>query len=148
MSIVSRRTLLKTTVAVAAASALPLGLQQAAWAKSSVQLGKKKIDVLSDGHLQLPVKNVFAKLDEKDYLPVLKSHGLKTDAVTPDCNLTLVRDGNNTILFDVGSGPNFMPSAGKLGEAMEAMELDPSDVTHVVFTHAHPDHLWGLLDDF
>ncbi|MEX0310939.1 MAG: MBL fold metallo-hydrolase, partial [Tateyamaria sp.] len=22
------------------------------------------------------------------------------------------------------------------------------DITHVVFTHAHPDHIWGLLDDF
>ena len=22
------------------------------------------------------------------------------------------------------------------------------DVTDIVFTHAHPDHLWGLLDDF
>jgi len=26
--------------------------------------------------------------------------------------------------------------------------FDPADVTDVVFTHGHPDHLWGLLDDF
>ena len=31
-----------------------------------------------------------------------------------------------------------MPSAGKIADAMEAFELDPSEVTHVVFTHAHP----------
>jgi len=41
-----------------------------------------------------------------------------------------------------------MPSSGKLVDAMAEIELDPSTVTHVVFTHAHPDHLWGLLDDF
>jgi len=28
------------------------------------------------------------------------------------------------------------------------MEIDAAEVSHVVFTHAHPDHLWGLLDDF
>ncbi|MEE9315304.1 MAG: MBL fold metallo-hydrolase [Rhizobiaceae bacterium] len=143
---VTRRTLLKTTTAAAAIGALPFG--QAAWAKSSTLLGKIKIDVLSDGHMVLPVKSVYSKVPEKDYLPVLKSHGITTDAINADLNLTLVRDGKNTILFDVGAGPNFMPTSGKLGEALEALELDPSEVTHVVFTHAHPDHLWGLLDDF
>ena len=33
-------------------------------------------------------------------------------------------------------------------DALAAAGIDPGDVTHVVFTHAHPDHLWGLLDDF
>lgn len=41
-----------------------------------------------------------------------------------------------------------MPSAGKLGEALEAAGVAADDVTHVVFTHAHPDHIWGVLDDF
>ena len=26
--------------------------------------------------------------------------------------------------------------------------MTPEDITHVVFTHAHPDHIWGLLDEF
>jgi glyoxylase-like metal-dependent hydrolase (beta-lactamase superfamily II) len=26
--------------------------------------------------------------------------------------------------------------------------ITPEDITHVLFTHAHPDHLWGLLDEF
>jgi len=145
---ITRRALLKTVAVTAAASTLPLGFEQNAWAKTSLQLGKKKIDVLSDGNLQLPVKTIYAKLNENDYLPVLKKYGINSDAIEPDCNLTLVRDGERTIIFDVGAGPNFMPSAGKLGEALEAMELEPADVTHVVFTHAHPDHIWGLLDDF
>jgi len=48
----------------------------------------------------------------------------------------------------VGSGPDFQPSAGKLAEALSALDLTFEDVTHVLFTHGHPDHLWGLLDDF
>ena len=33
-------------------------------------------------------------------------------------------------------------------EALRALGLSPEDITHVVFTHAHPDHIWGLLDEF
>lgn len=41
-----------------------------------------------------------------------------------------------------------MASAGKLTEALDAAGLTPEDITHVLFTHGHPDHLWGVLDDF
>jgi glyoxylase-like metal-dependent hydrolase (beta-lactamase superfamily II) len=41
-----------------------------------------------------------------------------------------------------------MPGAGKLAENMEAAGIDRHSVSKVVLTHAHPDHLWGLLDDF
>jgi glyoxylase-like metal-dependent hydrolase (beta-lactamase superfamily II) len=119
-----------------------------AWAQSSISLGQVQIDVLSDGHLTLPGQLMFQGLPEAPLNTVLSKYGVSVDSVEPDCNLTLVRDGERTILFDVGAGPNFMLSAGKLAEAMEAIELDPASVTHVVFTHAHPDHLWGLLDEF
>ena len=47
-----------------------------------------------------------------------------------------------------GSGADFMPSAGKLVSSLDAIGLTPEDITHVLFTHAHPDHIWGVLDDF
>ena len=31
---------------------------------------------------------------------------------------------------------------------LDAVGVAPDDVTDVVFTHAHPDHIWGVLDDF
>ena len=146
---VSRRVVLKTGAAALAASVLPAGLGLSpVWAKSALTMGNITIDVLSDGKLKLPVKGVIPDAPEQELAALLKKYNLSMDGLEPDCNLTLFRDGTNTVLFDVGSGPNFMPSAGKLGEAMEEFGLDPSDVTHVVFTHAHPDHLWGLMDDF
>lgn len=41
-----------------------------------------------------------------------------------------------------------MPSAGKLLDGLDAASVEPEDITDVVFTHAHPDHIWGLIDDF
>jgi glyoxylase-like metal-dependent hydrolase (beta-lactamase superfamily II) len=33
-------------------------------------------------------------------------------------------------------------------DALDAEGLTPDDITDVIFTHGHPDHLWGVLDDF
>lgn len=41
-----------------------------------------------------------------------------------------------------------MPGAGKLAENMQAVGIDRDSIGKVILTHAHPDHLWGLLDDF
>ena len=144
---ITRRTFLQSTATTAAVGLLAANTTKI-WAQSSLAMGDKKIDVLSDGNLRLPVSSLMNGVPKDEVDAFFNKHKLSLDALEPSCNLTLVRDGERTILFDVGSGPNFMPSAGKIADAMEAIELDPSEVTHVVFTHAHPDHLWGLLDDF
>ncbi len=144
---VSRRLVLKAGAATLASGAVGLSMP-VVWARSTTSLGTIKIDVLSDGNLRLPVGGVIPDAPKQELAALLAKYKLPTNMLEPDCNLTLLRDGERTILFDVGAGPNFMPSAGRLADAMEAIELDPSDVTHVVFTHAHPDHLWGLMDDF
>jgi glyoxylase-like metal-dependent hydrolase (beta-lactamase superfamily II) len=52
------------------------------------------------------------------------------------------------VLFDAGSGPLFQDTAGLLADSLAAAGVDPAGITDVVFTHAHPDHLWGVIDDF
>lgn len=112
-----------------------------------------ELTILSDGHLSLPrsmqfpdaVSNSIGK-DELD--TALANAGQSSENLTPDCNITLWKTQDRVILFDVGSGPYFMPTAGKLLESLEAENIEPEEVTDVVLTHAHPDHLWGLIDDF
>ena len=147
MTITRRSLLRKTAVGLLVPTAMSIALRSS-WAQSSFSLGDFKIDVLSDGNLTLPGQLVFKDLPEAPLKAVLGRYGVSSDRVEPDCNLTLVRNGDHTIIFDVGAGPNLMPSAGKLLEALDTIELDPSSVTHVAFTHAHPDHLWGLMDEF
>jgi len=128
--------------AAATAFALPAGLLRA-----QTQVGSKTIHSLSDGSLQLPVGLIFDPVPEAERAAFLASHGIG-ETLTPPCNLTLVQDGDRNILFDVGAGPEFQGTAGFVLEALSALGLGPEDITDVVFTHAHPDHLWGLLDDF
>lgn len=132
---------------LAGAAALPFaGLP--AWVGATVTMGKTRIDTLSDGHLSLPRAFVLGDAPEPEADAILARHGITGAAIEPPCNLTLLRDGTNIVLFDTGAGATFQPTAGKLATAMDALEVSADEITHVIFTHGHPDHLWGLIDDF
>lgn len=131
-----------------ALTAAALALPRAGFAASELALPGAKLITLSDGFLSLPGDFVLAGMDPEEAATIRQTFNLDPDSYTPPCNLTLYQSGNRNVLFDVGSGPDFMPSAGKLEQALDAAGLTYADITDVVFTHAHPDHLWGLLDDF
>lgn len=139
---VSRRRFLKSAAAVPVLGAMPR------FAKAELALGAATLTTVSDGNLVLPGSFIFDPMPKDELAPILADYGLSQDRLTPECNLALYRDGTHTVLFDVGSGPDFMPSAGTIVDSLDAIGLMPEDITHVVFTHAHPDHIWGLLDDF
>ena len=141
---ITRRQILAASAAALAAPLAPRRL----WAASTLTLGTLQIDTLSDGNLVLPGDFILGGMPQEEMQAIVAKYGLPTDQLIPPCNVTLLRDGTNTVLFDVGSGPDFQPSAGKLSEALDAIGLTVEDITHVLFTHGHPDHLWGLLDDF
>ena len=130
------------------ASALPFLPGLASKAIADIKLGEKVITTVSDGHLMLPLDFSFPDAPHDELVALLQAAGHSTEMLEPDCNVTVLKDGDRVVLFDVGSGPNFMPSAGKILENIDAAGIAPEDVTDVVFTHAHPDHIWGLLDDF
>jgi len=143
---ISRRTFLQGAGAGLALSGL--GAPRA-WAQTALTFGTKTVQTLSDGNLVLPPEFIFAPMPQEALAPLLAERGIDVNKpLTPDCNVTLLRDGENVVLFDTGSGSAFQPSAGELLDALDAVGLAPGDVTHVVFTHGHPDHLWGVLDDF
>lgn len=111
-------------------------------------LGSATLTTVSDGSLVLPGSFIFDPMPKDELQPILDAYQISNERLEPECNLALYQDGTNTVLFDAGSGPDFMPSAGSVLESLDAAGLAPEDITHVVFTHAHPDHIWGLIDDF
>jgi len=115
---------------------------------AQIDLGPARLDVVSDGSLTLPAGFIFDPMPQDELAPIMEQFDLSPDVLTPPCNVTLMRSGDRVVLFDVGSGPDFAPNAGTLLTSLETLGITPEDVTDVVFTHAHPDHLWGLLDDF
>ena len=115
---------------------------------AELSVGDMRLDVVSDGSLTLPGSFIFDPMPKDELAPILTKYQLSADVLEPPCNVTLMRHGDRVVLFDVGSGPDFAPNSGILLDSLDALGVAPQDVTDVVFTHAHPDHLWGLLDDF
>lgn len=142
---IDRRGFTLGALAFAGASTLP-GTRRAF--AQTLSTGSAELTVVSDGTLMLPMGFVFPEAPQEELTRLLTEAGLPTDALRPDCNVTLVRTGDRLAIFDVGAGANFMPTAGKLADSLSAAGIDPAGVTDVVITHAHPDHLWGLTDDF
>ena len=128
--------------------AAPLSLALPRFAQAQITLGPATLTTVSDGSLVLPGSFIFEPMPEADLDTILRDFNLSKDRLTPECNLALFRDGTRNVLFDVGSGPDFMPSAGTLVNSLDRLGMTPEDISHVVFTHAHPDHIWGLLDEF
>lgn len=125
-----------------------LGAPRMTFAADQMALGTATITTVSDGHLALPKSFLLGNLPAAETAPLLEKYGITGDVMHPPCNVTLLQDGDRTVLFDAGSGSGFMPSAGDLVDTLDALGVTPDDVTDVVFTHGHPDHLWGVLDDF
>lgn len=124
------------------------GFPRAPLAATSATIGDMEVLSVSDGNLVLPGAMFFDGLPQDELNSILAPLNISRDQVEPPCNVTLLRHEDRLILFDAGSGDGFMPSAGALVDSLDAVGVAPDDVTHLVFTHGHPDHLWGVLDDF
>lgn len=73
---------------------------------------------------------------------VLKAAGEPTDEIVLDVNALLLRVGKLTILFDTGVGA---AHHGVLMRSLRRAGVAPEDVTHVMITHPHGDHVGGLV---
>ena len=130
--------------ALLAAPALP----RRVLAQATAQLGTMTIEMLSDGNLVLPRDFILGPMPEPEAEAILSARHVPAGPLMPPCNLTLLRHQDRVVLFDIGSGPDFQPTAGLLPQTLDAIGLAPEDITHLVVTHGHPDHIWGMLDDF
>jgi len=74
---------------------------------------------------------------------VLRAAGAPTDRITLSVNTLLVRTGRRLVLIDTGLGPQH---DGALPGSLKLAGVSPGEVTDVLITHPHPDHIGGLLD--
>lgn len=114
----------------------------------ALTLGSAELITISDGSISLPTA-LPAGVPAEELAELANRFGLEEGA-TParPLNVTLFRTGDRTVLIDAGSGAQFLPTAGELYDNLDATGVALEDITDVVFTHGHPDHLWGILDDF
>lgn len=113
----------------------------------SFAIGEFTAIALSDGGLAFPNDNSIFGVGRTpaEVAAVLKAARLPTDDLHLSIQPLLVKAAERVLLFDTGAGPNFGASAGKLMHTLEASRVDPGDVTDIFVSHAHGDHVGGLV---
>nr|WP_257620183.1 MBL fold metallo-hydrolase [Janthinobacterium sp. NKUCC08_JDC] len=91
-----------------------------------------------------------ASLDLLSNIGSMDASKLQQDAGVNDpssihINCYLVRGRGRTILIDAGAG-GFKHWGGKLKVNLALAGVQASDIDTILLTHAHPDHVGGLLD--
>ena len=110
--------------------------------KTSV--GDLTVFILSDGYRDLDAK-LFLATDPGQQAAVKEIY--PQGKTRNSLNTFLIKSGSKLVLVDTGGGAILGPDAGGLSKALAAAGFSPMDVTDVLLTHNHRDHIGGLATD-
>ena len=156
----SRRSLLQCTmaaglaapfVACTSAPAATLAPQIAMRAVQRFKLGQMTVGVIDDGRFTFPAQAFAANQPQGTIDGFLSAYGQPSDFVTGHCQVTLVETGGRKVLLDTGMGDFTFPENsvdnGRLFDGLAILGHSADDITDVVLSHGHPDHVGGCAFD-
>lgn len=112
----------------------------------AVQIGELQVWALRDGGITLPVDSEALPWSDRAAIArTLEAAGDPVDAVNLSIQPLLVRDGDRLVLIDAGAGGQ-MDTQNLLVSSLAAAGFQPGDITDILISHAHGDHIGGLVD--
>jgi glyoxylase-like metal-dependent hydrolase (beta-lactamase superfamily II) len=151
----SRRGLLTGASATAAAGLLGTSPAQAkapllnapAPAFYRFKLGTIEATVVSDGPLSIgDPKNTFRGPTADEIGKMMTDHFLPSNNVVLDQNVLVINIGDKLALFETGmSSVKRNDDMGRLVASLKQSGIDPKDIDAVIPTHAHIDHVGGIM---
>jgi glyoxylase-like metal-dependent hydrolase (beta-lactamase superfamily II) len=108
-----------------------------------MMLGAFEVTALSDGTVDVPADTLLHGPAGSVAAKLAAAH--LTSPVESSVIGFLVNTGDKLVLIDTGAGALFGPTLGQLGASLRAAGYQPEQVDEVLLTHAHPDHVGGLM---
>jgi glyoxylase-like metal-dependent hydrolase (beta-lactamase superfamily II) len=87
----------------------------------------------------------FVDVNEAEVETALEGMDQTDGHVTTPYTFLLAQTSNHTVLVDLGAGA-LASTTGILPDSVREAGVEPRDVDTVVITHAHPDHIGGVMD--
>lgn len=103
-------------------------------------LGDFELTVIRDGVSSLDLGTLVANAEADAVNEVLSGANFPTGTQPNNFKQLLVNTGDALVLFDTGLGDE----NSQLMPTLEAIGVAPGDITNVVITHWHPDHIGGV----
>lgn len=112
-------------------------------------IGAITCTVLSDGSNTMDVEQIAKTMpaSEEDIAAAYEALDLDVAALENHYNCLLIQTDDDTILVDTGFGIGRNEHTGQIFEGMAEHDVQPTDITKVIITHAHGDHIYGLTDE-
>ncbi|WP_445503170.1 MBL fold metallo-hydrolase [Microvirga sp. G4-2] len=108
------------------------------------KVGEIEVTAINDGFARRPVEGFIKNAELKDVQAALQEAFLPTDAFPITFNTLVLNQGGKITLIDTGNGDMGAPTSGRWMANFRAAGFDPVQVSTVVISHFHGDHINGL----
>ncbi|MCA1367499.1 MBL fold metallo-hydrolase [Bradyrhizobium sp. BRP14] len=108
-----------------------------------MMLGDFEITALSDGTVKFSAEALY--VGAQDQIAALLTKAFLASPVEMSVNAFLINTNERLVLIDVGTGGFFGPTLGKVVPNLIAAGYQPEQIDDIILTHAHVDHLGGLV---
>jgi glyoxylase-like metal-dependent hydrolase (beta-lactamase superfamily II) len=112
------------------------------------QVGEFSCIALRDHAFRYPLPMFLTNLTKEQYQPWLRQRGEDLEEVELPYISLLIHTGRQKVLVDTGIGTDAAgPVPGKLLHLLRAEGIEPREIDTVILSHAHSDHVGGILDE-
>jgi glyoxylase-like metal-dependent hydrolase (beta-lactamase superfamily II) len=110
------------------------------------QIGSLECVALYDGFHNHKLQNMVTNAPRSEVEAALVAQGLPTQFIMTPYTSLLINTGVHRVLVDTGGG-EVLETTGNLPNNLLKAGIEPESIDSIILTHAHPDHVGGLLDE-